>query len=373
MQIPFVDLKAQYRSIKNEMDSAIHDIIVNTAFIQGNAVKLFESSFAEAISVKHCIAVANGTDALIISLKSLGISKDDEVIVPANSFIASSEAVTAAGAKVVFVDNDPKTYNIDFTKIENAITTKTKAIIAVHLYGQTADMDEIMAIAKNHDLYVIEDSAQAHLAEYRSVAYDWKKAGTFGDIATFSFYPGKNLGAYGDAGAIVTNNADLAKKARMYANHGRISKYDHEFEGLNSRMDGIQGAVLGVKLKYLPEWTNLRRKVANYYSEKLKDIEDIDIPYVDENKFKPVWHLFVLRTEKRNELLGFLKDKGISAGIHYPIALPNLQAYKYLNYSESDFPVASSYQDKLLSIPVFPEITREQQDFVIKNIKEFFK
>jgi len=332
----------------------------------------FELSFAETIGVKHCIGVGNGTDALIISLKTLGVGIGDEVIVPANSFIATSEAVSATGAKVVFVDNHPDTYNIDVSKIEAAITKNTKAIIAVHLYGQPADMDAITKIAKKYGLFVIEDSAQAHLAGYKTDEGLWKTTGASSDMATFSFYPGKNLGAYGDAGAIVTNNDDLAKKARMYANHGRISKYDHEFEGVNSRMDGIQGAVLGVKLKYLQKWTDRRREVAQYYTERLKDIKEVTTPWVDEKKYRPVWHLYVLRTSRRDALLSRLKSKGVSAGIHYPIALPNLQAYAYLYHKPDDFPVASAYQQQLLSIPIFPEITKEQQDYVINMIKEFF-
>jgi dTDP-4-amino-4,6-dideoxygalactose transaminase len=371
MEIPFVDLHAQYQSIKSEMDEAISEIIVNTAFIQGAAVKNFETDFAKAIGVRHCIAVANGTDAIVISLKTLGIGVGDEMIVPANSFIATSEAVTAAGARVVFVDNHPDTYNIDIAKIEEKINSRTKAIIPVHLYGQPADMEPILNIAKKNNLFVIEDSAQGHLAEYKWSDGTWKKAGSFGNMATFSFYPGKNLGAYGDAGAIVTNDDNLAHKARMYANHGRISKYDHEFEGINSRMDGIQGAVLGVKLKYLPQWTEKRRTAANYYLNKLKDIQGVIIPAVASN-VRPVWHLFVIRTNKRDELQIYLTKKGISNGVHYPIALPNLQAYHYLNSKPSDFPVATSYQDQLLSLPIFPEITNIQQDYVVNTIAEFF-
>ncbi len=372
MNIPFVDLKSQYHSIKSEIDSAISGILENTAFIKGKAVTDFEQAFAKAIDVKHCIGVGNGTDALIIALKTLNVGPGDEVIVPANSFIASSEAVTAAGGKVVFVDNHPETYNMDVSKIEAAITSKTKGIIAVHLYGQPADMDAIMAIAKKYHLFVLEDSAQGHLASYKSGNGAWKKTGTFGDMATFSFYPGKNLGAYGDAGAIVTNNDELARKARMYANHGRISKYDHEFEGINSRMDGIQGAVLGVKLKHLSTWTEQRRAAAAYYAEQLKEIPHITLPFVDHDKVNPVWHLYVIRTDKRDALQHFLKEKGIASGVHYPIALPNLQAYAYLGYQPEDFPVASSYQGQLLSLPIFPEITREQQDYVIAAVKEFF-
>ena len=372
MNIPFVDLKSQYYSIKEEMDKAIFNILENTAFIKGKAVEDFEKSFASAIGVKNCIGVGNGTDALIITLKTLNIGPGDEVIVPANSFIASSEAVTAVGARVVFVDNHPDTYNIDVAKIEKSVSKKTKAIIAVHLYGQPADMDAIMDIAGKYNLYVIEDSAQGHLAEYHSDYVGWKMSGNFGHITTFSFYPGKNLGAYGDAGAIVTNDDKLAKKARMYANHGRISKYDHEFEGVNSRMDGIQGAVLGVKLKYLPEWTEKRRSAADYYSTNLQGVGDIIVPFYNRQKVKPVWHLYVIRTSKRDALLDHLKNMGIAAGIHYPIALPNLKAYQYLGYKPSDFPVASGYQNQILSLPIFPEITKEQQDYVINMIKKFF-
>jgi len=372
MKIPFVDLKAQYYSIKTEVDTAICDIIENTAFIQGPAVKKFEVSFAKAIGIKNCIAVANGTEALIISLKTLGIGVGDEVIVPANSFIATSESVTWSGAKVIFVDNNPDTYNLDASKLEEKISSNTKAIIVVHLYGQVAEMDLILQIAKKHNLFVIEDSAQAHLAEYKTRYGEWKKSGTFGDIATFSFYPGKNLGAYGDAGAIVTNNDELARKARMYANHGRIAKYDHSFEGINSRMDGIQAAVLNIKLKYLSDWTEKRRKVAIYYIERLKNIEGLHLPYFGKNN-KPVWHLFVVRTDYRDELRNYLDAKDIATGIHYPIALPNLLAYKYLDYSKSDFPIASEYQDKLLSLPIFPEMSITQLNHVTSSIIDFYK
>lgn len=374
MEIPFIDLKAQYQSIRNEVDSAISNIIKNTAFIQGETVKRFENSFAEAIGIKHCIAVGNGTDALIISLKTLGISLGDEVIVPANSFIASSEAVTATGAKVLFVDNDPKTYNIDIDKIEGAITKNTKAIVAVHLYGQPANMDAILNIAKKYKLFVIEDVAQSHLAEYKTGDDGvWEKAGTFGDIATYSFYPGKNLGAYGDAGAIITNNDEYARISRMYANHGRIAKYDHEFEGYNSRMDGIQGAVLNVKLKYIAEWTQIRRNIAKYYTEHLMSVEEISLPFVDYDKCNPVWHLYVIRSSKRDHLMEYLLSKGISTGIHYPIALPNLKAYEYLGYEKTDFPVASSYQNNLLSLPIYPEITSEQLEYIVDSVKSFYK
>jgi dTDP-4-amino-4,6-dideoxygalactose transaminase len=371
MNIPLVDLKRQYQSIKSEIDKSIAKIIDNTAFIKGQAVTDFENAFAKALGAKHCMAVANGTDALVICLKILGVKNGDEVIVPANSFIATSEAAGVVGAQAVFADCLPDTYNIDITKLETAITSKTKVIIPVHLYGQPADMEAVMKIAKKHNLFVIEDSAQAHLADFKMSDGTRKTVGTIGNMATFSFYPGKNLGAYGDAGAIVTNNDNLAKKARMYANHGRIAKYNHEFEGINSRMDGIQGAVLGVKLKYLPEWTEKRREVAAYYTKALSEVNEIKLPVVD-NRANPAWHLYVIRTEKRDELLRFLKERGIGAGIHYPIALPNLNAYQHLNYQREDFPTASKYEEQILSLPMFPELTYIELNYITDSIKEFF-
>ena len=370
MKIPFVDLKAQYKALEAEMITAIKTVLEQAAFIKGKHVTAFETNFAALIGTKHCIGVGNGTDALIICLKSMGIGKGDEVIVPANSFIATSEAVSAVGAQVVFVDNHPHTYNIDVEKIKESITSKTKAIIPVHIYGQMADMEAILTLASEYNLRVIEDAAQAHLSEHKMKDGSWKMAGSIGDMATFSFFPGKNLGAYGDAGAIVTNSDELARLARMYANHGRIAKYDHELEGLNSRLDGLQAAILNVKLKYLKEWTDSRRKVAAIYSDNLKDVQGIVLPSVGE-RYNPVWHLYVIRTEKRNALQSFLKEKGIAAGIHYPIALPNLKAYQYKGYQEVDFPIASSYQEQLLSLPLYPEITNQQLEYIAQNIKAF--
>jgi len=371
MRIPFVDLGLQYKSIKSEIDHEIHKVLNETAFIGGKRISEFESNFANAIGAKHCIGVGNGTDAIVIALKMLGISNNDEVIVPANSFMSTAEVVTVVGGKVVFVDNYPDTYNIDCEKIEDAITERTKAIIAVHLYGQPADMDKLLEICKKYNLYLIEDSAQGHLAEYKTNNGDIKMAGTMGDCATFSFYPGKNLGAYGDAGAITTNNDELAKKMRMYANHGRISKYKHEFEGINSRMDGIQAAILNVKLKHLPDWTTKRREIANYYLDKLSEISELTLPVIN-TKCNPVWHLFVIRVEDRDGLKDYLKSKGISAGIHYPISLPNQPAYAGCGYTHDDYPVSSGQQNKLLSLPIFPEISEDKLEYICDQIKHFF-
>lgn len=366
MIIPFVDLKAQYESIKEEIDAAIADVIANTAFIGGPFVKSFEEAFSDFCGVKHCVGVGNGTDALFIALKTLGIGKGDEVITAANSFIATSEAITMTGARIVFVDVNPKTYNIDVDKIEEKVTTKTKAIIPVHLYGQPADMDPILEIAKKDNLKVIEDAAQAHGAIYKG-----RQIGSIGDIACFSFFPGKNLGAYGDAGAIVTNDNELSLKARMLANHGRVEKYNHKIEGVNSRLDALQAAILEVKLRHLPEWTEHRRQNAYLYNVHLKDTELITPFEIDD--VKAVYHLYVVRLKdgNRQALQDHLKSNGISSGIHYPIALPNLKAYKYLDHNRNDYPEATKASNEILSLPMFPELTESQIEYIVAKINEF--
>ncbi|MGA2332393.1 MAG: DegT/DnrJ/EryC1/StrS family aminotransferase [Syntrophales bacterium] len=365
MQIPFVDLKSQYESIKDEINGAISTVISQTAFIGGSHLKSFEEAFARFCSVKHCIGVGNGTDALFIALKSLGIGNGDEVITAANSFIATSEAITMAGARVVFVDINPLTYNIDTNKIEAKITPKTKAIIPVHLYGQPADMDPILNIAKKYNLKVVEDAAQAHGAIYKG-----KRIGSIGDIACFSFYPGKNLGAYGDGGAIVMNNDELALKARMFANHGRIGKYDHEIEGVNSRLDGLQSAILSVKLNHLAKWTDMRRKNAYCYNKYLAATGLITPVEID--NVTAVYHLYVVRVQKelRQKLQDHLQAKGVSTGIHYPIALPNLKAYAYLNHAGNDFPESTRASQEIVSLPMFPELNEPQIKYISDKIIE---
>lgn len=362
MKIPLVDLRSQYLSIKNEIDEAIQGMINNTAFIGGTFVKTFEQHFSEYIGSKHCIGVGNGTDALFIALKVLGIGRGSEVITAANSFIATSEAVTMTGAKVVFVDCDKDTCTIDVNKIESCVTMKTRAIIPVHLYGQSADMDAITAIARKYNLFVIEDAAQAHGAKYKG-----RYVGTLGDCACFSFFPGKNLGAYGDAGAIVTGNDEIARKARMFANHGRIEKYKHEFEGVNSRLDGMQAAILDVKLKYLEVWTERRRKIAEAYNKAFKGMFIIPAVFPDA---RHVYHLYVVRTKNRDGLVKYLGENGIGTGIHYPIPLPFLKAYRYLNHKPSDFPVAHSQCGELLSLPIYGDMTDEQVEYVIHTVKQ---
>ena len=364
MNIPLVDLRRQYETIEAEIDSAIQSVIDDCAFIQGKYVRRFEDSFAEALGARHCIGLGNGTDAIVIALKALGVGPGDEVITAANSFIATSEAITMAGARVVFVDAEPRTYTMDVTQIKEKITPRTKAIVPVHLYGHTADMDPIVSLAREHMLYVVEDAAQAHLAEYRG-----RVVGAIGNAGCFSFYPGKNLGAYGDAGAIVTNDDGLAKKIRMIANHGRIDKYDHQFEGVNSRMDGIQGSILSIKLKHLPMWTEQRRNIAKFYGEMLGKQTEV-IPPVETGYAKHVYHLYVVRTKARHKIQNSLKDKGISTGIHYPIALPNLSAYRYMGHLPSDFPTATQYQDEILSLPMYPELKKRQVEYIVECIKE---
>lgn len=368
MKIPFLNLGLQYQNIKHDIDSAIADVINKSAFIGGEIVDDFNKQFANFISVKYALGVGNGTNALVIALKVLGLKKGDKVIVPANSFIATSEAVSVVGAEVVFVDCDPDYYTIDVDKVKELLVNEIgiKAIIPVHLYGQPADMESIMSLAKKYNLFVIEDCAQAHGAKING-----KNVGTFGDISTFSFYPGKNLGAYGDGGALVTNNVKYYEKAKMYANHGRLEKYNHEFEGINSRLDGLQAAILSVKLNHLKSWNSDRNRVADKYKELLNNCSGIELPLTKRDNYH-VYHLFVVRAKSRDRLIDFLKDKGISTGIHYPIGLPFLNSYKHMNYKNSDFPVTYDYQNKLLSLPVFPEITDEQIDYVCKAIKEFY-
>jgi dTDP-4-amino-4,6-dideoxygalactose transaminase len=366
MNIPLVDLKAQYYSIKDEIDAVISEVLSKTAFIGGAYVKDFEEAFASFCGVKHGVGVGNGTDALFIALKCLGIGNGDEVIVPANSFIATAEAVTQAGARVVFADIDPGTYNLNPAGVEKRISPKTKAIIPVHLYGQPADMDPILALARKHGLKVIEDAAQAHDAEYRG-----RRTGSIGDCACFSFYPGKNLGAYGDAGALVTNDDVLARRARMFANHGRIDKYDHEFEGINSRLDALQAAVLGVKLKHLPQWTEARRKSAYNYNRYLVD-SGLTTPREIEG-IRAVYHLYVIRVpaERRAALQAYLQSKGISTGIHYPIALPNLKAYAYLNHAGDQFPEATKAAQEIVSLPMYPELMEDDIRYISEAIAAF--
>ncbi len=363
--IKFLDLSAQYQSIKPEVDQAIKSVIEESAFIGGKYVKQFEKEFSDYVGASHCVGVANGTDAIEIAIEALNMTLGSEIIVPANSFIASSEAVTRQGHKVVFADADSESYVISVEDVKRRITLKTKAIMAVHLYGHPCDMDALSELALEHDLYIIEDCAQAHGAEYKG-----KRVGSVGDVATFSFYPGKNLGAYGDGGAITTNDEALAKKCRMIANHGRIAKYDHEFEGRNSRLDGLQAAILSVKLKHLPVWTERRIKIAGLYTELLKEENNIILP-IRKEWAKQVYHLFVIRTEKRDELKEYMAQQGVQTGVHYPISLPKLKSYEYIQQAHE--PMFANYSDStLLSLPIGEHLTDTDIQKVVAVLKGFF-
>jgi dTDP-4-amino-4,6-dideoxygalactose transaminase len=365
MNIPFVDLKAQYQSIKPEIDKAIFEVINDTSFIGGEPLRNFESAFAKRLGVQHCIGVANGTDAIYICLKMMGIGAGDEVITSASSWISTSETISQTGAKPVFVDIDPLTYTIDVKSIEAKITSRTKAVIPVHLYGQAAHISEIKKICEKHNLFLIEDCAQSHLTREGN-----QIVGTFGQAATFSFYPGKNLGAYGDAGAIVTNDESLARKMRMYANHGALKKHQHQMEGINSRLDSLQAAILLAKLPNLELWTEKRINNAAKYSQLLGN-SPLELPLARLDT-KHSFHLYVVRSKQRDQLKEFIEARGVQTAIHYPTALPNLPAYSYLGHKPTEFPIASRYQDEILSLPLYPELTNTQIEYVCHCIFEFY-
>jgi dTDP-4-amino-4,6-dideoxygalactose transaminase len=365
MKIPFVDLFAQYQTIKLEIDQAIAQVIAESSYIRGRHVEEFERAWGATLGVKHCISCANGTDALYIAMRGLGLKAGDEVITTAHSWISTSETITQAGGRVVFCDTDNDTFTIDPALIESRITPRTVGIIPVHLYGQSADMDPIMEIARKHKLWVIEDCAQAHLARYKG-----KLVGTFGNAATFSFYPGKNLGAYGDAGCIVTNDAALADWTATFARHG--GKGEHVMEGINSRLDGLQAAILNVKLPHLSAWTEARRKVAARYDQVIAGLGDVVPPKIAPGR-DHVYHLYVIRTTKRDALKKHLADKGVSTVLNYPKALPFYPAYSYLQHSPGDFPMAHANQSRILSLPIYPEISDDMMSYVVGQISEFYR
>jgi dTDP-4-amino-4,6-dideoxygalactose transaminase len=376
MNIPFLDLKANYKSIKPEVDSAIQNVLDNTAYILGASVQNFEKDFAAAQNVKYCVGTSSGTDANHLVLWGLGVTAGDEVIIPANTFIATAWGATLCGATPVFVDCHPESYNIDPAKIEAAITKKTKAIVAVHLYGQSADLDPLKEIAKKHNLILVEDAAQAHLAEYKG-----KLIGGLSAAASFSYYPGKNLGAYGEGGAVTTNDEVLFNKVKKLREHGQSQKYYHDSFGHNYRMEGIQGAVLGVKLKHLNKWTDARRAVAAKYNAGLKDVAKIITPK-EMSYAKHVYHLYVIQindgsleasNQLRDSLKDFLTQQGVNVGLHYPIPLHLQECFKDLGYKKGDFPNSERIAEAGLSLPMFPEMTDEQNNYVVTKIKEFMK
>jgi dTDP-4-amino-4,6-dideoxygalactose transaminase len=365
VKVPFADLHAQYLSIKDDIDAAIADVIATSAFIRGPYVERFEAAFGEMVEADHCVSCANGTDALYVAMTALGVKPGDEVITTAHSWISTSETITQAGAIPVFVDTDPDTCTIDPDRISARITSRTVGMIPVHLYGQPADMGQIMAIAERHGLWVIEDCAQAHLARYKG-----RQVGTFGVAATYSFYPGKNLGAMGDAGAIVTRDAGLAERMTMFARHGGLRKGDHQIEGINSRLDGLQAAILLAKLPHLPAWTRARQAAAARYMELLRSVPGVTLPSVAEGR-DHVWHLFVIRHERRDELARHLGEAGIQTAINYPVALPFVPAYSRFGHAPADFPVAHRNQSRILSLPMFAEITQDQILDVVEAIRAF--
>ena len=364
MKVPFLDLKAQYLTIQDEINAALQQVLDKTAFAGGPFVKQFEEDFARFCGTEFAIGVSSGTSALWLALLGLGIGPGDEVITVPNTFVATVEAISFCGAKPVFVDVDEHTFNMDPNRLEAAITPKTKAIIPVHLFGQMADMDPIMEIARKYGLYVIEDASQAHGAEYKG-----RKAGSIGTVGCFSFYPGKNLGAYGEAGGIVTNQKELARKIRMLRDHGQPKKYHHDLIGWNARMDGFQGAVLSVKLKHLEKWNEARRNVARFYRESLGNVPEIVLP-TEADYGKHVYHIYAIRVKNRDKLIAALAARDIYCSIHYPFPVHLTKAYEFLGYRPGSFPVAEKCAEEFVSLPIYAELTPPQLEYVVNSLKE---
>jgi dTDP-4-amino-4,6-dideoxygalactose transaminase len=367
MNVPFLDLKAQLPEIRSEIEERFSKIIDNTAFVCGKEVQEFEENFSELHRAKYTTGLSSGTDGNHLAMLCNEIGKGDEVIVPVNTFIATAEAISHSGATPVFADVDEKTFNMDVNKIDEKITPRTKAINAVHLFGQPADMKAIKEVAKKNSLFVIEDAAQAHLAEYNN-----KRVGGLGHIASWSFYPGKNLGAWGEAGAITTNDEELNIKARKMRDHGSGKKYYHDLIGHNYRMSEFQAAVLNVKMKYIGKWTETRRTNAKRYNAVLGEIEQVITPS-ELKGVRHVYHLYVVRVKDRDKLQMFLKENEIGTGLHYPIPLHLTQAYVHLGYKKGAFPVAEKLANEILSLPMYPELTEEQTEYVCEKIKAFYK
>ena len=367
VNVPFVDLKAQYRSIQKETEYAVSSVLSNCNYILGEPVQEFEKNFASYIGVKAAIGVSSGLDALRLSLAALDIKSEDEVIIPANTFIATALAVSAQGAKPVLVDCDPETYNIDVNLIQAKITSRTKAIMPVHLTGQAADMDPILELAKKHNLHIIEDTAQAH-----GTLYKGRMCGILGNAGCYSFYPSKNLGACGDGGIVVTNDMSLAEKLKMLRNYGQKVRYEHLLKGLNARLDTVQAAILNIKLKHLDKWNKLRATHAQSYRKLLSGVGDIK--FQKQSTYSThIYHLFIVETNKRDELQTFLNNSGIQTAIHYPKPIHLQEAYKDLGYKSGDFPKSEALAKRILSLPMYAELTEDQIQYVAGKIKEFFK
>lgn len=366
MQVLFNDLAAQYHAIRTEVDGALKQVLHSGWYVGGEQVHTFEAEFAKQCGVAHAVGLGNATDGLFLALQALNIQPGDEVITPAWSWISSAEVITRCGARVVFADVEPDTFNVSAKAIEQKITPKTKAIIAVHLYGKMAAIKAIKELCDAHKLSLIEDCSQAHFAESSA-----GKVGTVGDCGVFSFYPTKNLGAFGDAGCLITNNEALALKIRRLANHGGLTKDEHLFVGTNSRLDSLQAAILKVKLNYVSAWTATRKEFATTYFNLLKNVSEVTMPHFDEPAAH-VFHLFVIRAQKREELRAFLSQQGIQTLIHYPTALPFEPAYAYLNYTKDDFPVAAQLQQEVVSLPLHPFLSQEQIEYVCRAVISFY-
>ena len=365
--IPFLSFDATNKSVETEIKQCFSNFFDSKWYVLGKSVEKFEHEYAQETHVGHCVGVANGLDALFVSLKILGIGQGDEVIVPSNTYIATVLSISQVGASPVFVEPRLETYNLNPDELEAAITPKTKAIMPVHLYGQACEMDKIMEIAKKYKLFVIEDNAQAHLATFNG-----QMTGSFGDLNATSFYPSKNLGALGDAGAVTTNDAQLAEKVKVIRNYGSQKRYYNEIKGINSRLDEVQAAILSVKLKKLDFWTKERQKIASWYLQQLENVGDLVVPKIAKNATH-VFHLFVIRTQKRNELQAFLQENQIGSLIHYPVP-PHLQeAYHELGFGKGDFPIAEQIADTCLSLPFFVGMTEKQVEQVCEKIKLFFE
>ncbi len=370
LSVPFIDLKQQFQTLKPEIDKALNPVFQDASFILGPAVKTFESNFAKYVGTKHCVTLHSGTAALHLALLAMGIGHGDEVITVPNTFVATVEGIAFAGATAKLVEVDPKTYNLDVKQLEKAVTSKTKAIIPVHLYGQTAAMKELMAWAKAKGIKVLEDACQAHGAKEYG-----QNAGTFGVASCFSFYPGKNLGAAGEGGAVCTNDDEIADKVRLYRDHGSRKKYVHEIVGHNFRLDSLQAAVLDVKLPYLDKWNEARRKHAKAYCEKLAGVNGLVLPETAQGA-EHVFHLFVVQvadSTTRQKVQDYLASKNVSTGIHYPIPVHMQEAFSDLGYKKGDFPVSENMADRVLSLPMFPELTEAQIDHVVQSLKEALK
>lgn len=364
MDIPLCDLGAQYRAIADEVNDVIQKVVASTRYIGGPEVSSFESEFADFCGANHAVGVSSGTSALHLAFIAAGVGPGDEVLTVAHTFIATAEPIVSLGARARFVDIDETTYNMDVSKIEAAITEKTKVLLPVHLYGQPVDMDPILELAERRGLKVIEDAAQAHGAQYKGE----RTCGSLAPLGTFSFYPGKNLGAYGDAGAVTCADPALADRINRLANHGRADKYLHDEEGYNYRLDALQAAILRVKLRHLRDWTEGRRRVAALYHDRLQKVDGVSTPFVPDWA-NPVWHLYVVRIEDRDRVFTAMREAGIDVGIHYPVPLHLQPAYQYLGYNKGDFPVSERVAGEILSLPIFPEMTETQVDRVVSTLR----